>query len=358
MNPLLWMQPRNSTSAVRSMVTLSAVAAVVAIVFEPIQAGKHDLTRTEILVILLVALVGIGSCVLARYRGTLGLAAWAIAPLLAVATIVTLDLLSRDASIAAQVFLFFPTLYGASQLPRAGAIVMTAASVLGEIVVVVALLDPREAILDIGFVGAALVTTVVLLIQGGERQAALLAKLHRQAAIDPLTGLVTRRVLDEAAQSAITGAASVEGTSLMILDVDDFKSINDRYGHPIGDEVLVQLAELLITTSRRNDVVSRLGGDEIALLLPGCSVDALKRRAEQVVWDVRAHTFTMSTGQEIAVSVSAGLAHAPTQANDLRSLYVAADATLYEAKRAGRGRVGGVAPVDPEPLPTEGPPAS
>ena len=186
---------------------------------------------------------------------------------------------------------------------------------------------------------AALVTTSVILIRAGERQAALVAKLERQAAIDPLTGLVTRRVLDEAAQSAMSGAASEEGTSLILLDVDEFKSINDRYGHPAGDQILVQLANLLVHSSRAGDVVSRMGGDEIALLLPGCSADALRRRAEQIVWDVRAHAF-MAEDEPVAVSVSVGLAHAPTHAVDLRTLYVAADAALYKAKQAGRNQVG------------------
>ena len=70
----------------------------------------------------------------------------------------------------------------------------------------------------------------------------LVTLLERQAAIDPLTGLVTRRVLDDAASAALSGAASGDGTALILIDVDNFKAINDTYGHPGGDEVLVQLA--------------------------------------------------------------------------------------------------------------------
>jgi diguanylate cyclase (GGDEF)-like protein len=266
--------------------------------------------------------------------------AWALGPLLTVVAIVELDYLTLDASVAAQIFLFFPTLYGASQLPRAGALVMTGASVLAEVVVAVTVLPLRECVIDIGYVSAALVTTAVILIRSEERQAELITKLQRLAAIDPLTGLATRRVLDEAAQTALSGAASLEGTSLIVLDIDDFKSINDRYGHPGGDEVLVQLADLLVASARRDDVVSRLGGDEMALLLPGCSLSTLRRRAEQIVWDVRAQTFVLHGGQEVTVSVSVGLAHVPTDALDLQSLYVKADHALYEAKRSGRDRVG------------------
>jgi diguanylate cyclase (GGDEF)-like protein len=103
--------------------------------------------------------------------------------------------------------------------------------------------------------------------------------------------------------------------------------------------VLVQLAGLLVGTARKRDVVCRLGGDELAVLLPACSVEVAHRRAEQMITSVAAHGFTLSLGAVINVSVSAGLAHSPTNAHDLGSLYRAADAALYEAKRAGRNRV-------------------
>ena len=343
MRPLMWMQPRSRPAAVRSIVTLGLVAGLVTIVFMPTQPGERDMTLTEGSLTLFGIGLTVAVCWMTRHRRTAAMVAWALGPLLTVVLIVVLDYLTADASVAAQIFLFFPTLYGASQLPRAGAVVMTAASVVGEVIVVVSLLPFEEAAIDIGYVSAAFITTAAVLIHSGERQAELIEKLERLAAIDPLTGLATRRVLDEAAQSALSGAASGEGTSLIVLDVDQFKSINDRHGHPAGDEVLVLLADLLVRSSRRDDVVSRLGGDEMALLLPGCSVAALRHRAEQIVLDVHASRFVLSDGQELTVSVSVGLAHVPTDAVDLRSLYVKADQILYEAKRSGRNRVGIVA---------------
>jgi diguanylate cyclase (GGDEF)-like protein len=191
-------------------------------------------------------------------------------------------------------------------------------------------------------VSCALLTTVALLVVAGERQDVLVDQLQRLAAIDPLTGLATRRVLDRAAQSALSGSASGEGTALILLDVDDFKSVNDRFGHPGGDEVLIQLARLLTDGCREGDIVSRMGGDEIAMLLPGCSAEAVVRRADQIMWDVRASAFWVSDaspeGQSLSISVSAGLAHAPTHALDVQALYAAADAALYSAKRGGRNR--------------------
>jgi diguanylate cyclase (GGDEF)-like protein len=286
-----------------------------------------------------IALV-IGLAVLARYFREANRLAWTVGPLLAVAAIVVVDLLTDDSSVSAQIFLVFPTLYGASQLRVTGSALMTATSVVAEIVVVGVQLPAREAFVDAGYVTAALVTTAVLLTTATERQARLVAKLEEMAAIDPLTGLVTRRVLDQAANSALSGANSDEGTSLILLDVDNFKTINDGLGHPAGDSVLVELAELMVHRARGSDVVCRLGGDEIAVLLPACSREVAFRRAETMLTDVREHPFAIEGKPEtLSVSISMGLAHAPSDAYDLRTLYSAADSALYEAKRSGRGRL-------------------
>jgi predicted signal transduction protein with EAL and GGDEF domain len=214
---------------------LAGVAVLVTIAFLPVQPGGRDMTTTEAALFLGAVALVLTGCWAARNRRIPALIAWALGPLMTVVAIVLLDVLTSDASVAAQVFLFFPTLYGASQLPRAGAVVMTLASVLGEVVVVVGPLPLRAAVIDIGYVSAALIATAVLLIRSGERQAELITRLERLAAIDTLTGLATRRVLDEAAKKSVSsGAASVEGTSLIVLDVDEFKSVNDRYGHPGG----------------------------------------------------------------------------------------------------------------------------
>ena len=343
------MQPRSHSAALWSIGMLAGVAVVVTIVFLPLQPGGRDLTPTAAVLFLGSVAVAVMGCWAAQYRRVPAMIAWALGPLLAVVAIVVLDLLTSDVSVAAQVFFFFPTLYGASQLRRAGAVVMTAASVVGVGIVVMGSLPLAAAATDLGYVSAALITTAVLLIRSGERQDELVTKLERQAAVDALTGLATRRVLDEAARSAISGAASHEGTSLILLDVDEFKSVNDRYGHPGGDEVLVQLAEYLVRSARRDDVVSRLGGDEMAVLLPGCSVASLQRRAEQIVTDVGTHPFVLHSGEEIRVSVSVGLANAPADAVDLQGLYVRADRALYEAKRSGRNRVGILTDGTPQP---------
>ena len=316
------------------------VAAAVTIVSSVVDLirGVSDAGVTITTVGVAAVIVGFGWAT--RYLDESHVIAWGSLPFLGVALIVGFDLASDDASVAAQVFFFFPALYAASLLPRSGALLVTLAAVIGEAVVVFSAVPLAEVVTDVCYVTAALVPAAVLLIRSAERQELLVAQLRRQAAIDPLTGLVTRRVLDQAAQSALSGAASSSGTALVLLDVDDFKGVNDRYGHPAGDEVLVQLAALLIRGCRASDIVSRLGGDEIALLLPGCSEEALIGRASTILTDVRAHDFVTSDGAHIKVSVTAGVAHAPNHAADLRSLYVTADAALYRAKRSGGDQVG------------------
>ena len=125
----------------------------------------------------------------------------------------------------------------------------------------------------------------------------------------------------------------------MLVDVDTFKSINDRHGHPVGDDALVHLAGVLRRHVRSQDaVLGRLGGDELAVLLPGCSPATAAERAEQLVTAVRATPLQLADGTLLGLSVSGGIVHAPQHATDLRTLHAAADGALYEAKRAGRDR--------------------
>ncbi len=251
-----------------------------------------------------------------------------------------LDLITSDSSVSAQIFFLFPALYAGFALRRVGAIMVASAAIVGDIIDVFTLLSPRIALVQAGYLIAAILTTIALLILSGERQDALVAELRTLAAIDSLTGLVTRRVFNEAASSALSGAASEQGTGLVLIDIDHFKQVNDVYGHLAGDEVLVQMSQLLLAGTRGGDTVSRMGGDEIAVLMTGCGVDVLRRRAEQIIADVRAHAFVTEAGATIPVTVSVGIAHLPTHGASLRGLYGAADTSLYVAKGCGRDQVG------------------
>jgi diguanylate cyclase (GGDEF)-like protein len=337
---LTWMRPRDARLAARTVSALCAVGLVVTVATVPMGANAGtDLDGWAIALavvsLLLVAMISAA----AWFFDEASRLAWALCPFAAISVIVLVDLATHDGSVSAQVFFFFPTVYGAALLPRPGAILVTGASLVGELVVVFTQLSVREATVSTCYVAATLVTAAVMLIRSMERQHELVLELAHLATIDPLTGLVTRRAFDEAAAAVLAHPEGDEGTSLVVIDVDRFKSVNDRYGHPAGDQVLVQLSELLVQASRRGDVVCRMGGDEIAMLLPRCTIEIALRRAEEIVELVRREGFEVSVDDLIQVSISAGLAHVPTNGSDLRTLYAAADAALYEAKRGGRDRV-------------------
>ncbi|WP_051750119.1 GGDEF domain-containing protein [Phycicoccus jejuensis] len=267
---------------------------------------------------------------------------WLPVPLLGILTIVLSGLASRDASASGQVFLCAPVLFAASQLPGASAWLVTTCAVVADGVLVVSVTPSGDAAVDLLYVSVALVLSTWLLVRAGERNARLTDRLRELAAVDPLTGLVTRRVLDDAARSALSVADGDGGTALVLLDVDEFKTINDTWGHPTGDAVLVHLADTVRRHGGPGAVISRLGGDEIALLLPGSTHEAARRRASELVEAVRASPFQRAHDEAIALTISVGVAHAPTHAVDLRHLYAAADRALYVAKRAGRDQVGTV----------------
>ncbi len=163
--------------------------------------------------------------------------------------------------------------------------------------------------------------------------ASLLAEREREAGMDDLTGLANRRHFDRALRREVAIAARRgDRLSLVMLDVDHFKAINDRLGHPAGDRVLRHLAEVLRSVCRDMDLVARYGGEEFVLLLPLCSsVDALcvVRRVENAL---------ASDTALGGITVSAGVATLWEHADDGAALVAAADAALYEAKRAGRAR--------------------
>jgi diguanylate cyclase (GGDEF)-like protein len=263
--------------------------------------------------------------------------AGALTALVGVALVSVLQVLTGDTSAGAYAFVMFPVLWAASHLHRGGVVLVTGAALAGVTATGLSLRPLAAALTDLVFFGAVLVVVASVVFRAAATQARLVTALHEQAKVDALTGLVNRRVFDE----ALLDAAGRAGSALVLIDVDEFKTINDVHGHPVGDEVLVHLAGVLREQVRSDDaVLSRLGGDELAVLLRGCSEETAARRAEALLGAVRAEPVTLPDGTRVPLSISVGVAHLPGGTDDLRSLYAAADAALYEAKRAGRGRVG------------------
>jgi diguanylate cyclase len=165
------------------------------------------------------------------------------------------------------------------------------------------------------------------------------AELGRLASHDPLTGLVNRRRFDLiAAHEVVTARREARPLSLLSLDVDHFKRINDRYGHLAGDELLRALAELLEGRLRERDVVARWGGEEFLVLLPGTDLAGAAAIAEQLRGAVAGASLLAS--HELTVTVSCGVAAVDADATaPIETAYRAADRALYAAKAAGRDRV-------------------
>ncbi len=256
-----------------------------------------------------------------------------------VTLISALNLLTADTSAAAQAFLAFPVLWAATHLRAPGVALVTALALAGDAVTVFALLPASAALTDFVFFGSVLVVMAVSLTRANGVQERLVAALQDQARVDALTGLVNRRAFDDALATTTTGPVRA-GTALVLIDVDEFKTINDTHGHPVGDAVLVHLAGVVGEQVRSDDaVVSRLGGDELAVLLPDCGPAVAARRAEGLLGAVRRSPMPLPDGSLLDLSISVGVAHVPVRSGDRERLYHSADAALYAAKRAGRGRV-------------------
>jgi diguanylate cyclase (GGDEF)-like protein len=169
------------------------------------------------------------------------------------------------------------------------------------------------------------------------------ARLHRiverQALVDSLTGLANRRSLEETLRSEIARSSRFGGSMCLVLaDLDDFKRVNDRWGHAAGDEVLVAFAATLRETVRESDTAGRWGGEEFALILTGTDADGGARLAERARVALEARSVRLPDGSEVTVTASFGVACCPDW-SEAGELLAAADSALYEAKRSGKNRV-------------------
>ena len=164
-------------------------------------------------------------------------------------------------------------------------------------------------------------------------------ELHRLATTDVLTQSSNRRYFfDSAEQAFLDCKATSTPLAFLLLDVDDFKKINDAYGHQLVDVVLQRIAQSGTVALRRGDLFGRIGGEEFAVLLPGCNETMARQIGERLQREVQRLRFNEAE-QVFSVTISQGLTLLQPDDQNLSALYSRADAALYQAKRTGKDRI-------------------
>jgi len=176
-----------------------------------------------------------------------------------------------------------------------------------------------------------------------------LEEVERQTLQDPLTGIANRRSLDEVLEQTVSSCQAKRTTaSFAMVDIDDFKLVNDRYGHRIGDVVLVELAALLSRNVRANDFAARYGGEEFSIVLPGLSYQRASEVLERLREAIARERFAGGElSHPIRLTVSIGVAAFPYDADTASNLVEQADSALYFAKRNGKNKVIGAWELTP-----------
>ena len=182
-----------------------------------------------------------------------------------------------------------------------------------------------------------LAVVVLVLIAGLLALRRALLRGERRACTDPLTGLANHDALGEACAAALPAATVERPAGLLLIDLADFRSVNDTLGHLAGDELLEQVAKTLRALVRAGDLVGRLGGDEFAVLLTDLPDDAAAQlRAEQLLAALRTAAFEVQ-GVTLSVDASVGVVLAPRHGGTYMELLQRADVAMYQAKHGNRG---------------------
>jgi diguanylate cyclase (GGDEF)-like protein len=261
---------------------------------------------------------------------------WPMVPAIPIAMILLMAIGSHDATATSQLVFALPVLFAAYHLKPVVARLIAAEVVVAE-TILCALIDPRGVALeDAVGVSLILVGITLTLATARNRLDEAINSVRYDAEHDAVTGLLSRRAFD-------TDIQRLDGdlpASLILVDIDDFKTVNDMFGHAVGDQTLRIVADALTANSRQGDRAYRLGGDELAVLMRGIVPATALRRAEVIRRAVEtAPTAFVVRRERGAVTVSLGVAsllpHAPRKSELLRS----ADAAMYQAKSSGRNRV-------------------
>lgn len=195
-----------------------------------------------------------------------------------------------------------------------------------------------EMIATISFVLIAAILGCVSTTQGALKKLhSMLHNMHELSIRDELTGLYNRRFFsDQADMLVIRAIRYEEPLALVYIDVDDFKAVNDRFTHLVGDHALRQLASILTSTARGSDLIARLGGDEFVWILPNTTATRARQICDRLQTNLQEHDWT-SLLEDLPLTVSIGIAEVE-DLDTLEKLMGRADSNLFKAKKSGRGQ--------------------
>jgi diguanylate cyclase (GGDEF)-like protein len=196
----------------------------------------------------------------------------------------------------------------------------------------------RGLVIQVSLVEGAMAIMLIALSMTGTERHRREERIAQLAARDPLTALLNRRALDRRAPALLALASPAHPGALLLIDIDNFKQVNDLHGHIAGDKLLVVLSEIIREALPPGALAARLGGDEFLILLHGLTLDELRQLGDglrQAFARVAREAFPTPD----AVSLSVGGTLFEEAANDLATLIARGDAALYDSKRAGRNRM-------------------
>jgi diguanylate cyclase (GGDEF)-like protein len=233
---------------------------------------------------------------------------------------------------------------------------MAALAVLVRLVLQVLAFDPASNLLDANLANlialvylaiGPLLASVGFVLMSNER---LMDEAMRLSTVDALTSAYSRRALNELSERALAEARRHRRPlSVLMIDADHFKRINDTYGHEAGDEVLIELVRRIRHTLRTEDFVGRIGGEEFVAVLPDTPEEEARQVSERLRAVVARDTF-IHNGEEIPFTVSIGVAERDPGEGEFEALLRRADDAMYAAKRAGRNRVVAASEIETVPV--------
>jgi diguanylate cyclase (GGDEF)-like protein len=274
--------------------------------------------------------------VLWRIPERLPILMWPLVAAIPVVMILLMALGSHDATASSQLAFSLPVLFAAYHLKPVVARMIAGEVVIAE-TILCALLEPRATFVE-DSVGVSLILIGIMLtlVTARNRFDDAISSLRYEAEHDAVTGLLSRRAFDV----DIERLDDDQPASLILVDIDDFKTVNDMFGHTVGDQTLRIVAGALSANSRESDRAYRLGGDELAVLMSGIAPASALRRAEVIRRAVETAPTAFAIRRERgAVTVSLGVASLPPNAPRKSELLRAADAAMYQAKSSGRNSV-------------------